>query len=228
MYDDKIERQLDVEIAAFLEEEYSAQGESLYQWYRLKFLAANNKALSSTIGLAHYDKAIVRFVIESCPFATRFVEIGAGIGQESILAALNGLPAFAVEASQDTIEMMNRLRQRLATKFDRRLLERVTPVNDWYPRRAKEYVDAGTVLTFPTLSATMTDEQERQALDVMKLAGGVILSTQHFLRRRTPDEQAALISQICSRGFDRPVEVFSWASGDMGFVENRILFLKRL
>ncbi|MEI7876068.1 MAG: hypothetical protein WCK95_28395, partial [Alphaproteobacteria bacterium] len=69
---------------------------------------------------------------------------------------------------------------------------------------------------------------ETHLLDVMKVAGGVILSTEHFFRNRTSDEQATLISQIRSRGFGEPVEVFSWANGDMGFAGNRIVFLKRL
>jgi hypothetical protein len=228
MYDKKIEERVDMEIASFLEEEYAAQGDGLYQWYRYRFLVANNKSLTSTIGLAHYDKAIVRFVLERCPFATRFVEVGAGLAQESMLVALHGLPAFAIESTVAHLEMMNRLLRRLATKLDSRLLERMTPVNDWFPRRATEYVDAGTVLTFPTLSATMTEEQETHLLDVMKVAGGVILSTEHFFRNRTSDEQATLISQIRSRGFGEPVEVFSWANGDMGFAGNRIVFLKRL
>lgn len=228
MYDENIEERANREIANFLEEEYAAQGDGLYQWYRFRFLAANNKALSSTIGLAHYDKAIARFVLERCPFATRFVEVGAGIAQESMLIALHGLPAFAIETTPPHLDMMNRLRERLATRMDSRLVERMTPVYDWFPTRAMEYVDAGTVLTFPTLSATMTAEQETQILDVMQRAGGVILSTEHFFRNRTPDEQEILLSQIRSRGFGEPVEVFSWANGDMGFNANRIVFLKRL
>ena len=228
MYDKKIEERVDREIANFLEDEYAAQGDGLYQWYRYRFLAANNKSLTSTIGLAHYDKAIARFVLECCPFATRFVEVGAGLAQESMLVALHGLPAFAIESTLAHLDMMIRLRQRLATKLDSGLLEHMTPINDWFPRRAAEYVDAGTVLTFPTLSATITAEQETQILDVVKLAGGVILSTEHFFYNRTPDEQEALLAKIRSRGFGEPVEVFSWANGEMGFAANRIVFLKHL
>lgn len=227
-YDENIEARVDREIAAFLEEEYAAQGEDLYQWYRYKFIAANNKRLTSTIGLAHYDKAIVRFVLQSCPFATRFVEIGAGVAQESMLIALHGLPAFGVDTTPAHMEMMKRLRERLAERLDSGLLERMTPVYDWYPNRAEEYVDAGTVLVFPTLSASTTPEQDIKILDMMKLAGGVILSMEHFFRTRTPEQQEALLSEIRSRGFDKPVEVFAWGNGDMGFSANRIVFLKRL
>ena len=34
MYDKKIEERVDWEIANFLEDEYAAQGDGLYQWYR--------------------------------------------------------------------------------------------------------------------------------------------------------------------------------------------------
>jgi hypothetical protein len=228
LYDTDIEERADREIAAFLEEEYAAKGKDLYQWYRTRFIAANNKALPSTIGLAHYDKAIARFALEHCPFATRFVEVGAGIAQESMLVALHGLPAFGIDSTPEHLEMMKRLRERLANKLDSRLLERMTPVNDWFPNRAADYLDADTLVAFPTLSATTTAEQETQILDAIGLAGGVILSMEHFFRRRTSDEQEALLSQIRSRGFDEPVEVISWAEREMGFNANRVVFLKRL
>jgi hypothetical protein len=228
MYDPGIEALADREIAAFLEEEYARQGEQLYQWYRLKFLAANNKQLTSSIGLAHYDRAIVRFVLEHCRFASRFVEVGAGVAQECMLLALNGLPAFGVETDQMHLDMMRRLRDRLAERLDRRLPMRMTPIRDFYPTRAVEYLDSTTVLAFPTLSWGITSEQERQIIESMRLAGGVIFSLEGFFRNRSTAEKEALVESIRMRGFGEPVEVFSWPQWEMGFAANRIMFMKRL
>src|SRR5690242_4134217 len=109
MYDAEKEGRVDREIAAFLEEEHAAKGDQLYGWYRHRFLAANNKYLSSTIGLAPYDKAIARFVIENCPFAKRFVEVGAGLAQESMLLAAMGMSTCAIETNLTNFDMMKRL-----------------------------------------------------------------------------------------------------------------------
>lgn len=228
MYDIEMEGRVDREIAAFLEEEHAAKGDALYGWYRHRFLAANNKYLTSTIGLAPYDKAIARFVVEHCSFAKRFVEVGAGLAQESMLLAMQGMATYAIETNLANFDMLTRLRARLAQRLDPDLPKRMTPINDFFPRRASEYVDADTILTFPTLSWTIDATQERAIFDSLRAAGGVILSAQDFFRNR-PElaEQEELIRQIRSRGFDAPVEVHSWTEWHMGFRPDRIVFMKR-
>lgn len=228
MYDAELEARADREIAAFLEEEYDAKGDALYGWYRHRFLAANNLYLPATIGLAPYDKAIARFVIDHCSFASRFVEVGAGLAQESMLLALQGMSTIAIETNLDNFDMMKRLQGRLTERLDGELPKRMTPFYDFFPTRATEYVDAKTVLAFPTLSWTIDAETEIKILDTLKLAGGVILSAQDFFRnRKDPAEQELLIAQIRSRGFDPPVEVHTWTEWQMGFRPDRIIFMRR-
>jgi hypothetical protein len=229
MYDTDLEARVDHEIAAFLKEEHAAKGNALYPWYRLKFIAAKNSALSATIGLAPYDRAIARFVVEQCPFATRFVEVGAGIGQEAMLLALHGLPTYGIEWLADHVDMMLRLRQRLAERIDATLPERMTPVHDWFPKCADSYVDEGTLLAFPTISARIDDDLERQIFHAMRRAAGVILSVRDFFRNRPdPVDQDALVARIQDQGFAAPVTVRAWDTTDMGFPPDRIVFMKRL
>ena len=227
-YDTAVEFQVDHTIAMFLEEEYAAKGDKLYIWYRNSFLAANNPRLTASIGLAPKDKAIARFVVERCDFATRFVEIGAGVGQASMLLARLGLPAFAVETSHVNFDMMMRARDYVSQRLDPELPERMTPISDFFPVHASEYVNSKTVLAFPSLSFGIDAEMERKILDALPLAGGVILSLTWFFKARDHAEQESLIAQIRAKGFDAPVEVYSWADFELGFSPDRIVFMKRL
>ena len=219
---------VDHTIAMFLEEEYAAKGDELYIWYRKRFLAANNDLLTSSIGLAPKDRAIARFVAERCGFATRFVEIGAGLGQASMLLARLGLPTFAVESSYVNFDMMMRARDYVSRRLDPGLLERMKPINGFFPVNAEEYVNGEAVLAFPSLSFGIDDETEKKILDALTLAGGVILSLSWFFRGREAEEQEILIGQIRSRGFDAPVEVYSWSDFQWGFSPDRIVFMRRL
>jgi hypothetical protein len=228
MYDRAIQERLDREVATFLDEEYAVQGENLYQWYRNRFLAANNTFLTSSIGLAPYDKAIARFVIERCPFAKRFVEIGAGVGQQSIFLAMMRMPSCAVEANTTNLDMMKRLVARIAERLDPELPKYMTPIYDWYPTLAAEYVDAETILSFPTLSWGLDAGQELTLFDSLRAAGGVILSLSHFFRlREEPAQHEELIAQIRDRGFDGPVEIQEWKQWHEGFHPDRLVFMKK-
>ena len=228
MYDTAMEGRVDREIAAFLEDEHAAKGDELYGWYRYRFLAKNNKYLSETIGLAPYDKAIARFVIERCPFAKRFVEVGAGLAQESMLLAMMGMPTFAIETNLTNFDMMKRLLDHLAKRLDPSLPARMTPINDFFPTRAADYVDSETIVAFPTLSWTIDAAQEKQIFDALRAAGGVILSTYDFFRHRAElAEREELVAQIRARGFDAPVVVREWDVWDQGFRPDQIVFMKR-
>lgn len=228
MYDVEIEALLNREIADFLEKEYAERGDKLYQWYRYRFLAANNKALTETIGLGPHDRAIARFVIERCPFAKRFVEVGAGVGQESILLAMMGKTTCAIEANVENFTMMKRLVEHLAARLASDLPNRMTPIYDWYPTRAAEYVDSDTILAFPSLSWTLDAAQERTIFDSLSAAGGVILSLYDFFTHRAePAEQEALVAQIRERGFEAPIEISSWEGANMGFRHDRHVFMRK-
>ncbi|MBY0320963.1 MAG: hypothetical protein K2X72_19735 [Reyranella sp.] len=223
-----MEGRVDREIAAFLEEEYAAKGDQLYGWYRHRFLAANNKYLSATIGLAHYDKAIARFVIENCPFARRFVEVGAGLAQESMLLAALGMSTCAIETNLTNFDMMKRLLERLSQRLAPDLPKRMTPINDFFPTRAADYVDSHTIVAFPTLSWTISAAEEEAIFASLRMAGGVILSVYDFFRHRAEEgEREALIAQIRARGFDAPVVVHAWDGWVAGFRHDRIVFMRR-
>lgn len=229
MYDTEIEARVDREIASFLDDEYAARGDKLYQWYRNYFLAQNNRHLPATIGLAPYDKAIVRFVLERCPFAKRFVEVGAGIAQESMLLAMMGMPTCAIETNQDNFDMMLRLLERLERRLDPGLPARMKPINDFFPAHAAEYIDSETIVVFPTLSWGINAAVEQEIFNALQAAGGVILSVYDFFRHRAEQaEQEELVAQFCSRGFDKPVVVHAWKGLEMGFRYNKIVFMKRM
>ena len=227
-YHPQIESQVDREIAAFLEDEYTERGDELYGWYRYRFLAKNNNYLTRTIGLAPYDKAIARFVVENCSFAKRFVEVGAGLAQESMLLAMQGISTVAIETNGANFDMMTRLLERLTQRLDPELPKRMRPIRDFFPTNAADYVDRETVVAFPTLSWTIDADQEKAILDALPLAGGVILSVYDFFRHRgEPAEREELIAQIRARGFDAPVVVHQWDTWEMGFRYDQIVFLKR-
>ena len=78
------------------------------------------------------------------------------------------------------------------------------------------------------MSFGIDDETEKKILDALTLAGGVILSLSWFFRGREAEEQEILIGQIRSRGFDAPVEVYSWSDFQWGFSPDRIVFMRRL
>ncbi len=112
--DSAIEASLNRELLIFLKEELAAQGDGpdgLYQWYRNRFIPAS-------IGLAPYDRAIVRFVLENCGSFDRFIEIGAGIGQECMLLALNRRRTWAVETGHINFAMMKRAVARVTERID--------------------------------------------------------------------------------------------------------------
>ena len=114
MIDPEIESALNRELLIFLREELVAQGDGpngLYQWYRNKFIPEN-------IGLAPYDRAIARFVCEHCGSFDRFIEIGAGIGQECMLLALNRRRTWAVETGHINFAMMKRAVARVTEQID--------------------------------------------------------------------------------------------------------------
>ena len=62
-------------------------------------------------------------------------------------------------------------------------------IQDWYPRRAPEYVTPNSILCFPTLSFGLTAEQESALFDSLRSAGAVILGLRTFFRLRDSEEE---------------------------------------
>ena len=229
LYDVGLENRADRAIASFLDAEYQAQGETLYQWYRLRFLVDHNRSLTRTIGLAPKDKAIARFVLQHRGSVDRLVEIGAGIGQLSMLVALQGMRSIGVEAASAHAAMMTRLLGRLEEEVDPTIRARMSPVSDFYPNRAHEYVTSRSIIAFPSLSFGIDVETERSILDSLRLASGVVLSLGGFFRpREAAAEQEELVAQIAGRGFGEPEVVYAWQDWEMGFKPDRIVFMRKL
>jgi hypothetical protein len=212
---------LERELAAFLQEEYEEKGEDFHHWYRTRFIPNN-------IGLARYDWAIADFVSARRQKFERFVEVGAGIGQQSILLATRGMRVWIVDANKEYVEMGARAISRVARSLSPALPQFVTQVLDWFPRRARDYISPEAVLSFPTLAATTTPEQFEEMLINIGKAKAVILSLRHFMKvRATEAEQEALIEQIRNRGFGRPVDVLAWRTIERSFHPDRIVYFEK-
>ena len=139
-----------------------------------------------------------------------------------------GKTTCAIEANVENFTMMKRLVEHLAARLASDLPNRMTPIYDWYPTRAAEYVDSDTILAFPSLSWTLDAAQERTIFDSLSAAGGVILSLYDFFTHRAePAEQEALVAQIRERGFEAPIEISSWEGANMGFRHDRHVFMRK-
>jgi hypothetical protein len=216
-----LEHALERELATFLHEEYASQGEELYQWYRLRFVPRD-------IGLAPYNVAIADFVTEHCGEFGRCIEIGAGIGQQSMLLALRKRQTLMIDANFEIFAMATRAFERIANRVYPELPTYMTMIYDWFPDRAPEYVTPDSILCFPTLSWSTTPEQDGKILDTIGSAGAVILSLRQFYRPRDlAEEQSILVEQIRTRGFDPPIDVCVWQEPVDGFMPDRIVFMKK-
>ena len=216
-----IERTLERELAKFFRDEYARQGEDLYQWYRCNFVPQN-------IGIAHYDWRIADFVTEHCGDFRTFVEIGAGIGQQSMLLAVRGKRVVTFEMHEAIFEMARRAFERVQKKVFPELPKYMTQINGRFPDDAKGFIRQDTVLCFPTLSNTTTPEEDARIFDAIGEAGGVILGLDYFfIRRRTDAERQALVEQLRARGFEAPVPVSVTTEDRQGFPPNRIVFMRK-
>jgi SAM-dependent methyltransferase len=216
-----LETALERELAAFLKEEYASQREELYQWYRLKFVPHD-------IGLAPYDIAIADFVTEHCASFGRFVEIGAGIGQQSMLLAVRRYRTWAVEATDHMTALAERAFARVKDRVYPDLPNYMSMVKDIFPNRAQEYVTSDSVLCFPSLSWGLTPEEEVRVLNTIGMAGGVILTLRSFFKaRETTEERDILIDQIRQQGFGAPVDVYMRTQMEYSFYPDRIVFMKK-
>ena len=209
------------EILTFLREEFDACGD-IYHWYRTRYLANN-------VGLSKIELAIANFVISRYAATRKVLEIGAGIAQCSQFLALSGVQTIGIEANTAHFEMMRRLVDRLSARFDPELTKRFTPLQAFYPDDVSSHIDEKTVVIVPSLSSTLTPEQEIRIFDALRPADGIILGTRLFFRsRETEDERRVLIEEIQKRGFGEPEMILRWNDWNFGFAPDRIIYLPKV
>ena len=233
MLDAKIIRNIENEMLAFYVQQRNRRGvdsndtsfpkfspDGLYHWYHTNYAEQG-------LGLAPYDKAVASFVDQNCRDFSRFVEIGAGLGQMSILLAAYGLPTTAIESSVKNFQDMELLASHVEDRLVLGLRRYLSTRNIWFPNGAEEYIDHGTLLFFTNLTFGIDDETHERMLDAIGNAGGVVLNLACFFRKRaSPAEQQLLIEKVCSRGFDPPCKVYRWEKYEHRFPPGEIVFFR--
>src|SRR5262249_16296756 len=150
--------------------------------------------------------------------------IGAGVGQTCLQLALDGWSTIAVESGNPVYHWMERLLDRV-NAFAPDLRARIRPLECHYPHQASDYLDERTLACFLGLCAEVTPEIDRQMIDALRWAGGIVLDPRVFFRHREAgEEQQALIGQIQALGFKPPVPLWNAASAPGFFPYNFLYF----
>lgn len=209
-------------VLEFLRSEFKEKGENLYQWYRLRFLG-------NGFGLSPWDKAVASFAYNLKSEFEHVVDVGAGIGQTSILMASRGLNVTAIEANREHISQMNRLAAMVKQAIVPELGLHFESKHIFFPNEASTYIDSKTLLCFVDNSWGLSTEQEKEIRQTLKYAGGLIVGLRYFFKSRNPEEQEQLILELMELGFEPPIEVFrsKFEGWENGFPSNRIVFLRR-
>ena len=190
-------------IKDFLRTRLAIMGETesgLYNYYA--YLARQDHAF------VHYDRPIVEFLAKQ-PRAKRYVDVGAGIGQLSVLLACHGMTAIAVEGDSKRALAANALLDRIRAS-DAEMASRLRCMHCWFP--APEVpVDRDTILMFTNVITNLADQIEQPMLEACSEAGGIVVDLVRFTRARSSATRwSDLIARFCSRGFSAPVDVYSW------------------
>ena len=209
-----------LEILEFLLQEREANDGEIYQWYETRYISVG-------VGLSIIEREIAEFVLKKFGNSMRVVEVGAGVGQCSILLAACGVTVAPIEGNDNHFGMMERLCGKVADKYE--ILNRnFFPINGVYPEVSEEAI-AGkpSILMFPSISWTQTKEEEEEAMKAMKMAKGIILGlTWHFRERSSEEEKQELIDRIMMEGFSEPEDIFSWDDWSFGFRPDRIVYME--
>lgn len=182
------------------------------------------------VGLSPWDVAVATFVQRLNGKFNKFVEIGAGFGQASMLIASRGMPTLAIDTNQvifnQMAELLRRIRKNIAPDIDRYFSTRI----DFFPTNANEYLSKDVLFCAIDLSHEMTEEQKAEVFKAMSLAGGVIIGLRWFFISRDLNEQSQLIDRIVNLGFAPPIDVYnSYETGNRaGFPLNRIVYFENL
>jgi hypothetical protein len=207
------------EILEFLLQEREARGGEIYQWYETRYVALG-------IGLSIIERKITEFILRKFGNSRRIVEVGAGVGQCSLLLAACGVDVSPIESSEDHFDMMERLSRRISEKIHD-IEGHFSPVEGLYPDVSEEAIDGDpSILLFPSLSWTQSEEEEAESMRAMRKSEGVIISLEHHFRQRDDEEKQELIDRIMREGFGEPEEVFSWEDWGFGFRPDRIVYMK--
>jgi SAM-dependent methyltransferase len=213
---------VDAAILDFLGKELTAQPapeDSIARWYRTMYLERGQ-------GFAPFGEAVIGLLQEKRGRFDRVTEIGAGLGQTCLQLALDGWSTIAVESGNPVYNWMERLLDRV-NRFAPDLRARIRTLECHYPRQAYEYLDGRTLACFLGLCAEVTPEVERQMINALQLAGGIVLDPRVFFRHReTLEEQRALIDQIEAHGFNPPIPLWS-ATTTPGFFPYNFLYFER-
>jgi len=214
---------IDAEILNFLREELSAEGpmeSPIATWYRKQYL---NKSR----GFAAFGQVLVDLLAQRRQRFDQVTEVGAGIGQTCVQLALEGWPTIAVESGAEVFGWMEHLLARLR-RIDAVVSERVRPLKCGYPERASEYLNERTLACFMGLltSSAINDVINREMIESLRLAGGIILDPRVFFRRRESEqEQGELVTEIQKLGFGPPVSF--WDSRGTRSFPYRFLYFER-
>ena len=116
-------------IKDFMRTRLAAMGEQesgLYNYYA--YLVRQN------LGFVHYDRPIADFLAK-LPRAKRYIDIGAGIGQLSVLLACHGMTAIAIEGDSKRAMAAGALQDRIRAA-DVDMASRLSFVKCWFPAPA--------------------------------------------------------------------------------------------
>jgi len=192
-------------IKDFMQTRLAAMGEQesgFYNYYA--YLIRQNR------GFVHYDRPIVEFLAK-LPRAKRYIDVGAGIGQLSVLLACHGMTAIAVEGDSKRAMAAGALQDRIRTA-DADMASRLSFVKCWFPAPAVP-VDRDSILIFTNVITDLSDRIEQPMLEACSEAGGVVVDLVRFTRARSSVERwNDLTSRFRRQGFSDPIDIYSWGA----------------
>ena len=209
--------EVDSQMLSFMKKE--RLGGPLYQWYETRFLPLD-------YGVSPIDRVISRFVLERFGTDKRIIEVGAGFGQCCILLSAHGVETVPIEVGTANFETLGRAIELAAEKIDGAIAERCSPFYGEYPADALHLVDDDSILMFPSLTWTMTEEEENRLYDSLRLAKGVILGKRMFFKLRDEEgEREEMIERIMDLGFGEPETIMGWDDWNFGFAPDSLVFM---
>jgi SAM-dependent methyltransferase len=216
------EAKVEAAILDFLQKEIAAQlapEDSIARWYRTMYLERGQ-------GFAPFGRAVMGLLQERRGRFDRVTEIGAGLGQNCLQLALDGWSTIAVESGNPVYNWMERVLDRV-NRFAPDVRARVRPLECHYPHRASEYLDGRTLACFLGVCAEVTPDVDRQMIDALRLAGGIVLDPRVFFRHREAEEERrALIERIEALGFKPPIPLWN-STAAPGFFPYDFLYFER-
>jgi hypothetical protein len=197
----------------FQREQILATGVLDFMRQRLGALGPIESGLDYYVGMIEaenpfqpYDREIVRFALERAQRYSRYLEVGAGLGQLSALLAAEGLPSVAIEGDRRRAEAARAMHAWLSERVGR-VASHMSVIEAVFPDE-KVPVDGATLVLFTNV---IHDDNGDHTLAACKDAGGIVIDLCRFGRSRTTtDGWRALIRQIRDLGFPFVDSVCAW------------------